>query len=142
MAERVDGLLLTREEAAAAAILAGLGVDTLRRRNGTASPAAVRLVDVLAGFGRTPPVQASGMTETVNMASDADPACSGPRIGVAAASRLLGVSAQTTRRFCRRGDLTAWRTPSGAWTIDSRSAAALAGRRAEARNHATEAQAI
>jgi hypothetical protein len=141
----VEGLLLTREEADAVAGLARLGVGVLRYRNGAVPATAIRLVEVLAEFGRrTPAGQVSGMSETVNLASGADLPCSGPRIGVTAAAERLSVSAQTVRRFCRRGDLTAWRTPAGAWTIDSRSATALAGRRAaeEARDHATEAQAV
>jgi hypothetical protein len=128
----IEGLLLTREEAAAVALLARAGADALQRRNGAIPAAAVRLVEQLAEFGRrTPDVQDSGIAEPANPDGCPDPASSGPRIGVTAAATRLGVSPQAVRRWCRRGDLSARRDrPGGPWTIDTRSADALAARRA------------
>jgi len=114
-------------------MLAGAGVDALRRRNGTVPPAAVLLVDQLAKFGRrrTPQTQGSAVGEHANPADDCDPAISDLRIGVTEAAARLRVSEQAVRRFCRLGDLIAWRpAPGAAWIIDESTVDALAARRA------------
>jgi hypothetical protein len=130
VADRVDGLILTREEACGAAIFMRVGIDQLARRNGTVSPAAVLLAGQLERFGReTPDMQASAPAEKTNPGPGPDRAGSAA-ISVTAAAGLLSVSAQRIRGWCRSGDLIAWRdAPGTPWKIDELSAAALAARR-------------
>jgi excisionase family DNA binding protein len=128
----VEGLLLSREDAQAAAALARLGLDALRYRNGSVSPGAVRLVEALAAFARREPAdaQASAIRETANPADDPDTALSDRQVGVTEAARRLGVTVPAVCRWCRLGDLIAWRpAPGAAWIIDESTVDALAAAR-------------
>jgi hypothetical protein len=128
----VDGFLLGRDDAELAAALARYAVVQLRRVNGSAPANAVALAAELDRFARTSSAQASATGEHANLPGDGDLASSGPRIGVTAAAALTGLTPQYVRRLCRRGDLSAVRSPSGAWEIDQWSAAGYARQRKDA----------
>lgn len=125
MAERVTGLLLLPGEAALAAYLVRAGVATIEQRNGSAPADAVHLRDQLAAFARetreTSTAQARARRESSERLILADPAGSPDMqaMTVTEAAGLLGVSEQTIRSRCRRGDLPAARSPAGRWLIDS-----------------------
>jgi hypothetical protein len=132
VAERLDGIRLTGEETRWAAWLIRVGVTTVESRDGTVPAAALRLRDQLARFARREPAdpQASVIAETANSPGGSDPAVSDRQITVTAAAARLGVSEQAVRRWCRSGDLIAWRdAPAGPWIIDEHSADALAASR-------------
>jgi hypothetical protein len=126
----VDGVLLSPEELAIAAVLARLGVAHLERKNGGAPPAAIRLRDQLAAFAarETASVQASATRENTKALTAAGAALSAGETRVSAAAAQLGVSLQTVRSMCRRGALVAVRTVHG-WQIDAGSLAEAAQRR-------------
>lgn len=131
MADRVDGILLSRDEARRLVILARLGAVRLEARNGCIAPGLARLLEQLEEFGRrNQGSQVSAGRETANGLIVADPADFGSKITVTAAAARLGVSPQTIRCWCRGGDLIGWRPPAGGpWIIDGGSVATLAATR-------------
>jgi excisionase family DNA binding protein len=128
--QELDGIRLSADEAALAAVLVRAGVAALGQRNGQVPAAALRLRDELASFAREIRfAQVGGSRETAKLPGGQDAPPSGQRVTVAEAAARSGFSPQYVRRLCASDELTAVRSPGGAWLIDEWSLDELAARR-------------